>query len=285
MSDKLWVLTSYFNPLGLKSRLKLYREFMLRMEATPGVEVVSVELNHTRFPATVPGLGAVSYYSPDMLFYKENLVNLAFRSLPPWVKYVAWLDADIAFCRPDWVEATIEALKWQHFVQLFSHVQDLTDKYQPIGEVLPGYVYAVGKYLAPPTPPGFAWAARRECLDRTNGICDELPVLGSSDDYMANALCKIDLGYPVPPEWIQWANKFGTVNIGYVPGLIVHYWHGRRENRGYQTRHALLAKYGHLLPDQLYRDVNGLWRWRDPENPYALAMKEWFEARKEDEVA
>ena len=42
-----------------------------------------------------------------MLWQKERLLNLALKALPNGCNKVAWLDCDIIFDRPDWVEAAI----------------------------------------------------------------------------------------------------------------------------------------------------------------------------------
>jgi hypothetical protein len=59
---------------------------------------------------------------------------------------MAWVDADVTFQRPDWAQETIQKLRQNKVVQMFSHCMDISDQYHPIGdarggEYLPGFIY------------------------------------------------------------------------------------------------------------------------------------------------
>ena len=80
----------------------------------------------------------------DELRHKENLINLGVARLPADWKYVAWVDADVQFARPDIVTETIQQL--QHFgvVQMFSQATDLDPQHQPLKQ-FDGFVAQYGK--------------------------------------------------------------------------------------------------------------------------------------------
>jgi hypothetical protein len=53
----------------------------------------------------------------NILWVKENLINLAIKNLPNDWKYVLWCDKDILFENNDWVEKSIEKLKICDIIQ------------------------------------------------------------------------------------------------------------------------------------------------------------------------
>ena len=60
-----------------------------------------------------------------ILWVKENLINIGFKSLPTNWKYGGWVDRDIAFCNLNWAQDSIEKLKecdviqpWKEFLYL-----------------------------------------------------------------------------------------------------------------------------------------------------------------------
>jgi hypothetical protein len=55
---------------------------------------------------------------------KENLLNIGVHRTPE-AQYIAWIDADIIFRRPDWPMATLLALQHYDVVQPWSDAYDL----------------------------------------------------------------------------------------------------------------------------------------------------------------
>src|SRR5581483_5935130 len=54
---------------------------------------------------------------------KENILNLGIQRTPE-ARYIAWVDADIIFMRPDWARATVRALQHYDIVQPWSDAYD-----------------------------------------------------------------------------------------------------------------------------------------------------------------
>ena len=52
-----------------------------------------------------------------LVWTKENLLNIGLARLPEDWKYVAWIDADIAFRQPGWAAETVQALQHYDVVQ------------------------------------------------------------------------------------------------------------------------------------------------------------------------
>src|SRR6185437_2489146 len=115
----LHVVTAIFNPARFKSRWKLYHRFAQHVTDS-GAVLHTIE---ARFGARTPAISArphhglpskqpahVSQQPPHTytqiqtsheLWLKENMLNLVIARLPSDWKYVAWVDADILFQRPN----------------------------------------------------------------------------------------------------------------------------------------------------------------------------------------
>ena len=211
------------NPVRYRSRYDLYRAFERHVIAS-GARLTTVELAYGDRPFEVTTAGNprhVQFRSRHELWHKENLVNLGVQRLPSDWQHVAWVDADVSFARPDWVQETLQQLQHHPIVQMFSRTLDLG----PGSEILPHYFnpglkpaswaychvngipqantdlakslatgkmdVAEGPYGAESTEfywhPGFAWAARREAWDQLGGLIDH-SILGAGDYLMASAL-------------------------------------------------------------------------------------------------
>src|SRR6185369_10683950 len=111
--------------------------------------------------------------------------------------------------------------------------------------------------------PGFAWAIRREAFDKLGGLID-WAILGSGDYHMARALVGdaastihdgISKRYAYKVlNWQHRAEKFIRRNVGYVPGLLLHNWHGREKDRRYWDRWNMLVRNGFDPDLDLKRD-------------------------------
>ena len=240
--------------------------------------------------------------SDHELWYKENLVNIALQRLPRRWDLIAWLDADIAFVRPDWVSAAREKLKQHSFVQMFSHVVDLGPHFEPLG-VRDGFVY---RYLTTDEKSregerniaannigqtGYAWAARRDVLEAMGGLI-ETSILGSNDYFIAQAL----VGAVTPEmtrmpgsnyvasimEWQRRCEKQIHGDLGYVNTTIFHYWHGRRKDRGYDDRWRILVENRFDPLVDLKKNEEGLLELTNRNAPLREAIRSYFRSRNED---
>jgi hypothetical protein len=222
VSAPLHVITVVTNPQRFYSRYRLYRGFE-KMCAEAGAVLTTIELavrdrHHEITCHTNPN--HLQLRSPDVLWHKENLLNVGVRHVLwryPDAEYFAWVDADVQFARPDWATETIQQLQIYRVVQMWSHAIDLGPELQPIAQcqsfcssylkdrslLKPRSGVRRGKglfaeriagrdaYTKPQGPgllhTGYAWAARRSALTDLGGFGD-IGVLGSGDRHMAYAL-------------------------------------------------------------------------------------------------
>ncbi len=226
------------------------------------------------------------------------MLNLAIQNLPSDWEYVAWVDADISFSRPDWVQETIQSLQHYQFVQMFSHALDLGPCSQPIKSHR-GFVYSwynglktSGKYYEH-AHPGFAWACRREALDHVGGLID-WAILGSADRHMAAALigeAQTTLNRNLTKEYkdtiLEWENratKYIKHDIGFVNGTILHSWHGSKKNRKYSERWRILTSNQFNPFLDLKRDSQGLYQLTDRNLNLRDQIRKYFAERSEDSI-
>lgn len=106
------------NPVRFESRLKLFREFKERLvRENVNFWVTELALGDRPFECTKSNSSIeqeFQFRTFDELWHKENLINLTIQRLPTDWEYVAWVDADVMFTNPKWVDETIHQL--QHYM-------------------------------------------------------------------------------------------------------------------------------------------------------------------------
>ena len=71
--------------------------------------------------------------------------------------------------------------------------------------------------------------------------------------------------------------------LGYVPGVIMHYYHGAKANRGYNTRYKQLVKHKFDPNTMLDKDEQGLLIPNENFPKELLKyIKDYFRSRLED---
>jgi hypothetical protein len=127
------VIAVISNPVRFHSRYNLYRAFERHMVSS-GVRLTTVELAHGDRPFEITSKGNprhVQLRTTHEVWHKENLINLGAQRLPDDCKYIAWIDADVTFARPDWAQETLQQLQHHPCVQLFSKVVELDPNHEP----------------------------------------------------------------------------------------------------------------------------------------------------------
>jgi hypothetical protein len=301
IDDKLHVVAVVSNPCMFARRYILAREFILRMEEEENVILYVVELAY----------GNQKYYVTDPknkrhlqlrgeipLWHKENMINIGIKKLLPknW-KAVAWIDADIEFENANWALDTLKVLNGtRDVVQLHSHAVDM-DKEENTMNVFASFGYQYNKEkkwglagIHNLWHPGFAWACTRKAYDKMGGLF-ERSILGAGDHNMA--LCFIGLGLHSINERttddykdaiLQFQKRAKNLRLGYIPGVIRHYFHGSKKNRRYMERWQILVNHAYEPSKFVTNNQDGL-LVPTPECPQGLLddIMNYFSERKEDE--
>ncbi|HVZ10746.1 hypothetical protein [Rhodopila sp.] len=306
----LYVIAPIVNPVRYRSRYSLYRDFA-RHITDAGAELYTVEAAYGDRPFEVTEDGNprhIRLRTAHELWHKENLINLGVARLPADWRYVAWIDADVTFARPDIVAETIQQLQHYSVVQMFSHALDLGPRHEPLS----GFDGFVAQYLRQAGTgqdrdvrpdaygrwhPGYAWACRRDAWDHLGGLID-FAVVGSADRYMACAFLgqvesclSRDLTRRCPTyttwcaAWQERADRHILRNIGCVEGLLLHHFHGPKRDRGYVRREEILWRNDFDPARDIKRDWQGLWQLTDRKPALRDRLRGYFRSRNEDATA
>lgn len=308
--ERLHVVCVVSNPVRYARRYELFREFERHMLAFD-VNLVVVELAFAdrQFEVTHacnPNHVQVRGYSE--LWHKENLINIGLEHLPKTWRYAAWVDADIQFASPYWVTETLNALQHYKVVQMFDTAIDLG----PDGQALSMTKGFVASYLAGIPRPyrpsqlggyyyggggvwhsGYCWATRRSAIDALGRLID-WAILGAADHHMALALIgRADDTLPpgLHPNyrehlmaWQDRAERFIERDIGFVPGTILHGWHGKKRDRRYGSRWRILVENQYDPTRDVKYDWRGVLQLGGFKPRLRDAIRGYFRSRHEDSI-
>lgn len=285
---KLAAIACFYSFAPFKRPVQNLHRFLRQMERE-GVKVFGVEahLNH-RPPLTLqyPNWRQISV-SPktQVLWHKEALLNLAEKLVPAEFDALAWIDTDVWFSNPNWVQDAEKKLETHDVVQLFSEAR-WTSEMGDIEMSRPSVA------LVPLTSewkshPGFAWAMRRDFWKKIGGLFP-FALSGGGDGVAALAFQNKKL-WPFlythlgadPSLYNKWAKSAKDARVSCIEGDCYHEWHGSREDRKYVDRAQVVSRI------TIGRDVvlapNGLPTWTAEANPALIrAVADYFIQRNED---
>jgi hypothetical protein len=307
-ADDLWVITCYFNPCRYKTKRANFDAFMEGMKKD-GANVLVVELAFADEEYELPeGDNVLRLRGSGVMWQKERLLNVAAKSLPESCTKVAWLDNDVLFENSDWVAETSAALDKYMVVQPFDWCVRLPQgvrKFDGRGETYESYasVYARAPRLAQSGEfvhhghTGFAWAARRELFDHCGlydacltGSGDHLMSHGFSGGMRRSPCMKRVIGNQATylRHYLRWADKTRELvqgRLGYIPGTLLHLWHGDLADRRYTDMNNQFMTFDFDPDRHLALDENKLFVWSD-EAPQRLQdwADKFFWIRREDGI-
>jgi hypothetical protein len=232
------------------------------------------------------------------LWHKENLINIGAKNLLPndW-KNFAWIDCDIEFFNKDWATTTLEQLENFDVIQMFSFCHDLDENLnvkKTYSSLCQNYcLYKNGRKL-PDAIAGFAWAMNRDFYEKVGGLF-EYGVVGGADLLMYNCFSQefskevLSKYFFQTPNYkklfVEYIEKSKNCNLGFLPLLIKHYFHGDRKNRKYLDRHKILSNH-YFDIDFLKKDENDILVPNDKfTQELGIDLMNYFLDRKEDLIA
>lgn len=251
------------------------------------------------------GVRHIPVRAKTRVWNKENLLNIGVHRTPE-ARYIAWIDADVMFRREDWVMATLRALQHYDIVQPWSDAYDLGPNGEHMAHhrsfcaqwfarqpVIPNaaqmWVHDGGPYVYPHS--GYAWAMTRQAFDWVGGLF-ELGGMGSGDHHMALSL--VGGAYASIPsgagdnyraavkQWEARALHHINRNIGSVDGTIEHLFHGRKGDRGYQSRWEMFVKHGFDPFNDLKHNSHGVLEWAGNKPELRHDFDLYLQSRNED---
>lgn len=309
--EQLYIITPVFNPRNFTSRIKLYKQFAKYVEQCGAILItVEVAFGDRDFQVTDElNPNHVQLRSPHEMWHKERAINIGIQHLirlHPEVKKVAWIDADVAFTNPHWIEDTLKALDHYHVVQMFSQATSLS----PTHEILWSHESAFKHWRKRKPPvcegdyplselggghPGLAWAATIDILNKLGGLMDTC-IHGSGDSHMANALRgdvhayylkrkPSDAFVTMLNNWQALCDKYVKRNVGVIDGTCNHYWHGNYDNRGYNVRWDIICHHEFDPYQDIYQAMNGLYQFTGNKPDFEQDLRLSMISRNDDENA
>ena len=297
--NDIGIIISYFSPCNFKvPRQNIYTIVKKLTDANYPVCVVE---------AVMPGAEKLSFSNKvvhkqitanfeNIIFQKETLLNIG-ASISPYKKLV-FLDSDIEFDDPDWLNKTSEALEKYDIIQPYDVAIWLneTNKHKSIIRISGAKAISDGIPIhGAKQHPGFAWAMTKDAFNKMNGFYDRHP-LGGSDTIFWFSLIKQEPERGLISHWIitneffkntksyhNYRNHNQSIDwkIGYIENCsVLHLFHGQLKNRKYVDRNF------QYMPDMedgdfpVYKSKNGLLAWKhikDAEN-----CLKYFQGRMED---
>ena len=289
------------NPCLYARRYRLLNEFVNRIENEEehvNLFVVEMVYGKQRFYVTKKNnRNHLQIRTETPLWHKENMVNLAVKYLlPKNYKAFAWIDADVEFDSSSWALDTLKILNGcKDVVQIFSHCVDMAKDESSLN-VFNGFGYSFSKNKKYKTNrsdfwhPGYAWAITRRAYESIGGIYDK-GVLGSGDKIFALSLINKsekmnhdNYHEDYNNSMTEYQKKTKLLRLGYIPGVIRHYFHGSKKNRQYTERWQILMNH-QFSPDQdiTYDDFGVLVPTEKMTEEFKADIMNYFVERKEDD--
>ena len=275
IEDKLNVIIVISNPCLYAKRYILLKEFVKRIEEEEeyvNLFIVEMIYENQKFIITdKKNKNHLQLKTDTPIWHKENMVNLAVdKLLPSSYKAFAWIDADVEFENNSWALDTLKILNGsKDVVQLFSHCVDMSAENTNLN-IFNSFGYSFNKNKKYTTSgndywhPGYAWAITRKAYEKIGGLYDK-GVLGSGDSIMALSFinkCDVmnnnDYNKDYNNSMLEYQIKASKLRLGYVPGVIRHYYHGSKKNRQYTERWKILMKHNFSPIEHLTYDDKGI---------------------------
>lgn len=274
LEDKLHVIAVISNPCQYARRYILAREFIQRMLMEEDIILYVVELAYGNQDYYVTEKGNKRHLQlrgQVPLWHKENMVNIGVKKLlPPDWRAMAWIDADIEFESTTWASDALKVLNGsKDVIQLFSHAVDM-DLNKNAMSIFPsfGFQYSKGSRFGGSGinmwHPGYAWACSRKAYEKMGGLY-EVSILGAGDhnmslSFIGNGLKS--LNEETTDNYKESVASFElfvkNLRLGYIPGIIRHYFHGSKKNRKYSERWKILVDNTYSPSIHVTRNKDGL---------------------------
>jgi len=303
----LYCIIPIFNPQRYKRRYALCREFINYVNRSEGAKALVVEVAFGARPFEITDSDNpwhLQLRSNDTMFIKERSINVAVTHLSNLLKtwkYVAWVDCDLYWSRPDWAVETVHELQHWPIVQMFQQAMDLGPNeevlktnysmaYCKANGLMPKHLnqYGYGVYHHP----GFAWAARRDAWRTIGGLLD-IAIIGSGDYYMAHSFYgEVDkvLSYKFTKDFrdrvLDYQDDAKEIRglVGYLKSSLFHKWHGAKKNRIYHSRNEVLWRNKFTPSYDLRPNEWMLWTLDKDKPQLKIDLENYFRNRSEDSI-
>lgn len=303
LPGELWVVTPYFNPMNYKTRKQNYNKFRKAL-AEQNVRLLTVELTYKNSLPEISDQDAdkvIRRNTKDILWHKENLINIGIQNLPKQCDKVAWLDCDVLFSNKNWAEQACQLLEKVKIIQPFDSVARLPQGENNISSFEGLLRPSAAKLLTTKMVilnfnsltyghGGYGWVARRQSISKT--LLYPYYILGGFDRLQIESFFLKSSPHfhkVLSPHLIKggdtWKKQFQKEmkkSISFIPGTIFHLWHGTSKGRKYRKRQLILKKLD-FNPEKDLIFENDILTFTNNKPALKIACEEYFRERKEDD--
>ncbi|MEZ5571307.1 MAG: sulfotransferase [Halioglobus sp.] len=235
---------------------------------------------------------------------------------------IVWCDGDIEFADANWPLEIANRLEHANLCQVFETIGiQVHEKGPPIvAPSAVKYFRETGRLYRQPArrswpmlsgilkggQSGFGWAARAEVLQQVmlfeGGVVgggDKLIFVASlADDFSqknfedlsrSRIACSVcghrNKSEAYTEQLTEWAQRWSAAVAGkvdYARLYLTDMYHGRRDDRGYMTRHDILYRNNFDPAADLYVDQNGCLAWSPGKEAMQREVEAYFLSRRED---
>jgi hypothetical protein len=310
-SETLYVVACVANPLRWQSRFALGRAAVADWLKEPNVHITVAECAYGSRAFELADLASarvthIPLRATTMAWTKENLLNIAIAKLPAAAEKIAALDADVTFRRTGWATKALAALDLYPVIQPWDTAYDLgpNDEHISVDKSFAS-VWHSGKPVVPSGKkfwlsdggpyayphPGYAWGWQRRILDRIGGLFD-LGGMGAGDHHMALGMVG-KIAWSLPPgtsanyvkaaeAWAARATREVNGKLGFAHGTIEHPFHGRKSDRGYESRWDMFLEHGFDPVTDLKRNTTGVLEFAGNKPDLEQEWDRYLRSREED---
>jgi hypothetical protein len=311
----LYVIVPFFNFFNSKNLSLNLNFFVSNLKKHKNIRIVLVEgvyeNNNQLKDFSDDVYKHIKVNLPDILWVKENLINIGFDSVSDEWQYGCWIDRDVAFANPFWVGNTIEKLKNCDVLQPWVECTYLDENFQTQNikdfikqDKVLSYCYSsisekklfkdnidpeeYNNILLPDIfkHSGQAWCINRNFYDKLGKLYDKA-ILGAFDGFLCHFLeNNKNIFYHfkdiVDPEMDYQISKLKNAKIDYVNGMILHHYHGTLSSRGYIDRYSIFNNKNKLNVNlHLTYDENNVLKFTEEGKKFKNIIKNYFLSRKE----
>jgi len=224
--------------------------------------------------------------SKSSLFYKERLFNLLDPLIPEQYTKLVFIDADIIFSDPNWLDLISKKLEDTDIIQPFKAAFYLGANLQTVENRINSFMYESRNGTINKTShPGFAWALRRDYFQKIGGFFDKA-ILGSGDTFLAYGLFKY-----FEPSYKFIGSKFKLYQekafaipkrMGFLDIGIYHLNHGLIRERNYYGRHTIPKLLNIIKWEDIIDETGEMYEIKDLAVNNHIKM--YFLSRNEDSI-
>ncbi|MGV3486859.1 MAG: hypothetical protein ACO1RT_20760 [Planctomycetaceae bacterium] len=299
--DQVRLITPHFNPAGFVRTAATYDEWLPTLgELAEALRCYEMVLDDDA-PAIAGSVRLPGTRELHAMFQKEALINRALQDCDGdhRLRYFGWLDHDMVFENPHWLEQAVAAIDaGAAAVQLFDGIDYLGPDHSIVRKCASRSKAWVTQDQdkpggSPGGNPGGSWLVDIEFLRRCPGGLYPFNMMGGGDQAWFSAVVNrlvtyhtLEYSHQMAISVIRWCYEvtqlIGDRPTTYIDGKVRHLWHGDFGNRAYNSHYRPVRKYN-LDPSQDLRiNSDGLLEWASDKPGLHAEVLAYFASRKED---